>query len=93
MGKEYTEAQKKASLTYQKNKAQIKITTEKEQRDEIKKYAESKGLSVTELLLGLVKEDMAKELNQYDAIYTLDSERLPENIDQSKVRALKEDAE
>ena len=91
MGNKYTEAQKKAALTYQRNKAQIKITTEKEQREEIKRYAESKGMSVTELLLGLVKEDMAKELNKHDTIYTLEPERLPENIDKSKVKVLKED--
>lgn len=69
MGNKYTEAQKKASLAYQRNKAQIKITTEKEQRDQIKKYAESKGLSVTDLFLNLVYEDMAKNADKIDKIY------------------------
>lgn len=79
MGRKYTEAQKKASLTYQRNKAQIKITTEIEQRDEIKKYAESKGMSVTELFLGLIKEDMRK--NNVDKIYTDCTDSLHEIID------------
>lgn len=88
MGKEYTEAQKRASLTYQRNKAQIKITTEKEQREEIKRYAESKGLSVTELFLNLVREDMLKES---DTIVTRYPERLSESIDRSKVIILEEE--
>lgn len=88
MGKEYTEAQKKASLTYQRSKAQIKITTEKEQRDAIKRYAESKGVSVTELFLNLVKEDMLKN---YSAIHALEPERLPENIAKLKIEMSKED--
>lgn len=68
MGNKYTEAQKKASITYQRKKAQIKITTEKEQRDEIKKYAESKGVTVTEMFLDLVYKDMEKNIDNYDEI-------------------------
>lgn len=77
MGKNYTETQKGASLTYQRKRAQIKTASEKEQREEIKKYAESKGASVTDLFMDSLKES--------ETILTLYPERLPENIDMSKV--------
>ena len=56
MGKEYTEAQKRASLNYQKNKAQIKITVTPEQRKHYKALAESKGLSLTQLIIKLLED-------------------------------------
>jgi len=86
MGNKYTEAQKKASLIYQRSKAQIKITTEKEQRDEIKRHAESKGMSVTELFLGLVKEDMLKNA---DTIYTDRPDSLHEIVDNETMDKVK----
>lgn len=58
MGKDYTEAQKRASLKYQANKAQIKITVSKEQRDKFQKHAESKGLPLTQLILDLLDKDI-----------------------------------
>ena len=61
MGREYTEAQKKASLAYQQNKAQIKITVSKEQRDQYQKHAESKGISLTALIVELLEKDMAQQ--------------------------------
>jgi predicted DNA binding CopG/RHH family protein len=58
MAGRYTEAQKRASLNYQKDKAQIKITVTKEQREAYQKLAKSKGLTVT----ALVKEVLDKAI-------------------------------
>lgn len=56
MGKEYTEAQKRASLKYQQNNAQIKITVTKEQRDKYQAKAVDRGLSLTQLIVKLLEE-------------------------------------
>ena len=58
MAGKYTEAQKRASLNYQKDKAQIKITVSKEQRETYQKHAESKGLTLTALITYLLNKDM-----------------------------------
>ena len=58
MGNKYTEAQKRASLNYQKDKAQIKITVSKKQREAYQKHAESKGTDLTKLIVGLLEKDM-----------------------------------
>lgn len=60
MGREYTEAQKKASLNYQKDKAQIKFTVSLEQRERFQKHAERKGVSLTALIVDLLDKDIKK---------------------------------
>lgn len=61
MGKNYTEAQKKASLKYQANKAQIKITVDVDQRDTYKKYAESKKTTLTALIIKLLDREIKND--------------------------------
>lgn len=58
MGKEYTEAQKRASLKYQADKAQIKITVDKALRDKWQKHAESKNTTITALITELLNKDI-----------------------------------
>lgn len=58
MADKYTEAQKRASLKYQANKAQIKITVDKEQRDKYQRHAASKGVALTTLITDLLDKDM-----------------------------------
>lgn len=60
MGKKYTEAQKKASLKYQAEKAQIKITVTPDQRDRYQKLASDRGKSLTQLIVDLL-EDTIKD--------------------------------
>ena len=60
MGNKYTDSQKKASLKYQSNKAQIKITVDVNQRDAYKKHAESKNTTLKALIVNLLDEDMKK---------------------------------
>lgn len=55
MGKDYTEAQKRASLKYQATMAQIKITVTKDQRDRYQKMAESRGTNLTQLIVELLE--------------------------------------
>ena len=55
MGEKYTEAQKKAILKYQENKVKIQILVTPEQREKYKKLAESKGLSLTQLIVNLLE--------------------------------------
>lgn len=61
MGNKYTEAQKRASLNYQKDKAQIKITVSKEQRDQFQKHAERKNTTLTALIVELLYKDMEED--------------------------------
>ena len=56
MGGKYTEAQKKATLKYQENKSVIKITVTPDQKEKYKKLAESKGLSLTQLIVKLLED-------------------------------------
>lgn len=58
MGNKYTEAQKRASLNYQKDKAQIKITVSKEQRDQFQQHAENKNTTLKALIVDLLNEDI-----------------------------------
>lgn len=60
MGEKYTEAQKRASLNYQKERAQVKITVSKEQRDRFQKHAERKGTTLTALIVDLLDKDIKK---------------------------------
>ena len=55
MGGKYTEAQKKATLKYQENKSVIKITVTPDQKEKYKKLAESKVLSLTQLIISLLE--------------------------------------
>lgn len=55
MGREYTEAQKKASEKYQKERSQIKITVDKAQHLKYKEYAEAQGISLTQLIVNLLE--------------------------------------
>lgn len=60
MGAKYTEAQKKASLNYQKNKAQIKITVNPEQRDKYQEYAKTQNTNLTKLIIDLLEKEINK---------------------------------
>ena len=56
MANKYTEAQKKASYKYQADKVKIQILVSPEQREKYKALAESKGLSLTQLIIKLLEE-------------------------------------
>lgn len=55
MAEKYTEAQKRASLKYQADKAQIKITVSKAQREKYQKLAADRGVTLTELIVSLLE--------------------------------------
>ena len=61
MSGKYTDAQKKASLDYQKKMAQLKITVTKEERDLYQKHAREKGVTLTTLIKELLDKDMEKQ--------------------------------
>ena len=61
MANKYTEAQKRASLNYQKGKAQIKITVSKEQRELYQQHAERKGITLTALITNLLNKEIEEE--------------------------------
>lgn len=56
MAEKYTEAQKRASLKYQQNKAQIKITVSKEQREKFKAKAQAAGMNLSQYIVKLLEE-------------------------------------
>ena len=56
MGKEYTEAQKRASLKYQADTVTIQIRVKPEQREKYKALAQSRGLSLTQLIVKLLED-------------------------------------
>lgn len=58
MGEKYTEAQKRASLKYQADKAQIKITVTPDQRDRYQKLASDRGVSLTQLIVELLEDSI-----------------------------------
>lgn len=60
MGDKYTDAQKRASLKYQSDKAQIKITVSKEQRERYQKHAEHRRKTLTALICDLLEDDIEK---------------------------------
>ena len=60
MAEKYTEAQKRASLKYQADKAQIKITVSPEQRDRYQKLASSRGVTLTKLIVDLLEKEELK---------------------------------
>lgn len=55
MAEKYTEAQKRASLKYQADKAQIKITVTPDQRDRYQKLAAERGVTLTKLIVDLLE--------------------------------------
>lgn len=57
MAEKYTEAQKRASLKYQADKAQIKITVTPEQRDRYQKLAAERGVTLTKLIVDLLEKE------------------------------------
>ena len=61
MSGRYTDAQKKASLDYQKKMAQLKITVTKEERDLYQKHANKKGVTLTTLITELLYKDIKKQ--------------------------------
>lgn len=61
MANKYTEAQKRASLNYQKGMAQVKITVSKEQRDQFKRLAERQGVTLTQLVLRLLHQELRNQ--------------------------------
>lgn len=58
MAEKYTEAQYRASMKYQQDRAQIKITVDKEQREKYQAYAKEKGISLTELIVNLLENEI-----------------------------------
>ena len=58
MANKYTEAQKRASLKYQADKAQIKITVTPDQRDRYQKLASDRGKSLTQLIVELLENSL-----------------------------------
>lgn len=55
----YTDAQKRATAKYiRANLDDIKIRVPKGKREEYKTYAESKGMSLTKLIITLIEADM-----------------------------------
>lgn len=61
MGREYTEAQKAATLKYQNKMAQIKITVTPEQRDKYRELADQRGTTITGLIVELLEMETKKE--------------------------------
>lgn len=60
MANKYTDAQKKASMKYQQDRAQIKITVSKDQRDKYQALAKDKGISLTELIVKLLDQECSE---------------------------------
>lgn len=56
MGKEYTEAQKRATLKYQADKVKIQVLVTPEQREKYKALARSRGLNLTQLIVKLLED-------------------------------------
>jgi len=55
----YSEAQKEASRKYnEKNYDRLYITVPKGRKEDIKKYAESKGLSLNEFVVKIIEKNM-----------------------------------
>lgn len=56
-----SDAQKKASIKYMReNLQELRFRVKTEQAEQIKAYAESKGLSLRAYLLALIEHDMAE---------------------------------
>lgn len=57
----YTEAQKRSILKYQAEHAMVKITIDKEVKDQWVKYAEEKEISLTALIVHSVNLEIAQD--------------------------------
>ena len=59
----YSDAQRRATSAYKKkvDMVQISLDMRREERDRIKVFAASKGMSVRAYILQLIEEDMQKE--------------------------------
>lgn len=62
MGRTYTDAQAKAIVNYREkhNVKDIKIRVSEEKREEYKRFAESKGMSLNQLMIELIEEEISK---------------------------------
>lgn len=58
MGAKYTEAQKRASMNFQKKNSQIKITVSKEQCERYRNHAKNRGIDMTKLIISLIEKDI-----------------------------------
>ena len=56
MANKYTEAQKRATLKYQADTVSIQIRVTPEKREQYKLKAQSKGLSLTQLIIKLLED-------------------------------------
>lgn len=56
-----TPAQKRANEKYKETQEIIKFNVPKGKKQKIKEFAESKGISVTKFIIGLIDEAMEKD--------------------------------
>ena len=57
----YNESRKKASMKYQKeNLEQVRFWVQKGKKDEYKEFAESRGMSLTALIVKLIEDEMKR---------------------------------
>jgi len=57
----YNESRKKASMKYQKeNLEQVRFWVAKGKKDEYKAFAESRGMSLTALIVKLIEDEMKR---------------------------------
>lgn len=61
MGKEYTEAQKRATAEYMKNKHTFRVVVTKEREKQIKEHAEANGESVNGFIKRAISETMERD--------------------------------
>lgn len=61
MGSQYTDAQKKATIkSLEKNTSRITLRLQKDDMERYKRYAASKGMAITRLIITLIEADMQK---------------------------------
>ena len=61
MGREYTEAQKRASLEYQKNKTRVQVWLTPEQKQKYQIYAYDKDLTLSELVVNALDQYIKRD--------------------------------
>lgn len=64
MSAKYTSAQKAASARYMEDKKMIKITVTKEEKEAYKRYADQRGLSMTQAIKNFFEDAIKKEKEQ-----------------------------
>ena len=67
MGAKYTEAQRKATETYQKTLSNIGIRVKKEEYTRYKEAATASGLSLREFILEAIEEKIEREAGKADS--------------------------